>query len=82
MIKVEPIDSGRTQKSLNLVDVHYNLGLVYFDKGQYQKALEIWERTLARDPDNGILQERIAEAQACIRAGEESPAVGSAERTS
>jgi tetratricopeptide (TPR) repeat protein len=61
---------ARTQKALNLVDVHYNLGLVYYKKGQYREALEIWEKALGRDPGNVALEERITEAKA--RLGEES----------
>ena len=58
------MESGaRTQKSLDLVDVHYNLGLVYFKKGRYQEALETWEKGLARDPGNKALQERITEVR-------------------
>lgn len=68
LAKVEFMDSGaRTQKSLDLVDVYYNLGLVYFKKGQCQKALETWEKALGLDPGNGVLQERIAEARARLR---------------
>ena len=61
----EFMESGAlTQKSLSLVDVHYNLGLVYFKKGQYQEALETWEKGLTKDPGNEVLQERIAEVKA------------------
>lgn len=82
LTKVELAESGaRTQKAVDLVDVYYNLGMVYFKQGQYPKALEIWERTLARDPHNGILQERIAEVQTLIRAGGDRPALGSTGKT-
>ena len=60
----EFLDSGaRTQKALDLVDVHYNLGLVYFKKDQHRQALETWEKALARDPGNQMLKERIAEVK-------------------
>ena len=60
----EFVDSGaRTQKSLDLVDVHYNLGLVYFKKGKYREALETWEKGLTRAPGNEALQERIREVK-------------------
>ena len=55
---------ARTQKSLDLIDVHYNLGLVYYKKGQYREALEVWEKTLGRDPGNVALEARISEAKA------------------
>ena len=62
---VEYMESGaRTQKSLDLVDVYYNLGLVYFKKEQFQEALETWQKGMNRDPGNEALQERIEEAKA------------------
>lgn len=41
--------------------MQYSLGLVYYKKGDYGKALEAWERGLQQDPDNTFLKERIAE---------------------
>ncbi len=59
------MDSGaRTQKSLDLVDIYYNLGLVYFKQEQYSEALETWQKALERDPGNDALLERIEEAKA------------------
>jgi len=55
-----------TRKSLNLVKVQYDLGLVYFKKGQYQEALETWEKALIRDPRNELVQECIAEVKALL----------------
>ena len=68
LIEPEFMDSGaRTQKSLSLIDVHYNLGLVYFKKGKFQEALEVWEKALSREPGNEMLQERIAEVKARLQ---------------
>lgn len=61
--QAEFVDSDATQRSLGLVDVQYNLGLVYFKKEEYQKALETWQKALSMDPDNEILQQRIGEAR-------------------
>jgi Tfp pilus assembly protein PilF len=58
---------ARTQKSLDLVDVHFNLGLVYFKKGQHRQALETWEKALARDPGNQLLEEHVARAKASLQ---------------
>ena len=58
------LESGaRTQKSLNLVDVQYNLGLVYFKKEMYSEAIESWEKALEQDPGNEEIKDRIAEAK-------------------
>ncbi|MEW6755685.1 MAG: tetratricopeptide repeat protein [Candidatus Latescibacterota bacterium] len=67
---VEYMDSGaRTQKSLDLVDVHYNLGLVYYKKGRFAEALETWQKGLARDPSNQNLLARIAEVRRRLAQG-------------
>lgn len=61
-------ESGaRTQKSLDLVDVQYNLGLVYFKQGQYAEALQTWETALHRDAGNEALRARIAEVEDLLR---------------
>ena len=68
LIEPEFMDSGaRTQKSLSLIDVHYDLGLVYFKKGKFQEALEVWEKALSREPGNEMLQERIDEVKARLQ---------------
>lgn len=56
-------EGGRTQKALSLSDVHYNLGMVYYKKGEYHKALEYWERGMRQDPGNPFLQKCIAEVR-------------------
>ena len=55
-------ESGaQTRKSLDLVDVLYNLGLVYYKQGQHQEALETWQKALESDSGNEALVARIAE---------------------
>lgn len=61
-------EGGLTQKALSLADVQYNLGMVYFKKGEYHKALEYWEKGLRQDPGNEVLQKCIAEAKEKIQA--------------
>jgi tetratricopeptide (TPR) repeat protein len=63
-----PESGGRTQKALDLGGVHYSLGMIYFKKGQYRQALEIWEKALAKDPENQPLQERVVAARTKLRA--------------
>ena len=54
------LESGAvTRKALDVVDVYFNLGLVHYKKGEHRKALEVWEKALARDPGNELLQEHI-----------------------
>lgn len=65
----EVMESGAlTQKSLDLVDVHFNLGLVYFKKGDFNQAIATWQKALERDPGNELLQEHIDEAKAKLDA--------------
>lgn len=61
------MDSGaRTQKCLRLLDVHYNLGLVYYKKGNFDQALVAWRRAEELEPDNEDIRLRIAEAEVRI----------------
>ena len=43
---------GLTQKELKAVDIKTNLGLVYFNMGKYDEALEVLDKVLANDPGN------------------------------
>ena len=64
------LESGAvTRKALDVVDVYFNLGLVHYKKGQYEKALEIWEKALGRDPGNQHLQERIDQVKEQLAGG-------------
>ncbi len=56
-------DAALTQQSLRLSDVHYNLGMVYYKKGDYAKALEAWEKGIGQDPDNAVLKQSIQDVQ-------------------
>lgn len=61
--------AGQTQKSLKLSDVHYNLGLVYYKKEEFDKALEAWERGLQQDPDNPFLRKSVDDLKARLAGG-------------
>ena len=65
LAQLEYLESGaRTQKSIDLIDVYYNFGLVYYKQEQFQKAMETWQKALKRDPGNEELEARIEEAKA------------------
>jgi len=53
----------KTRVALNLTDVRFNLGLVYYKKGEYATAIKTWERELERKED-GRLVEWIEKARA------------------
>lgn len=61
-------DSGpdrKTRISLNLSDVRFNLGLVYFKKGDHLRAIETWEKELGRRPGERLVR-WIEKAKACL----------------
>ncbi len=55
----------KTRIALNLSDVRFNLGLVYFKKGDYARAIETWEKELDRGPDERLTS-WIGKAKACL----------------
>ena len=52
-----------TQESLDLFDVQYKLGLVYYRKGDYPRAVETWEKVLARRPGDIDLASLVEDAR-------------------
>jgi cytochrome c-type biogenesis protein CcmH/NrfG len=52
-----------TQKALDVTDVRYRLGMVYFKKDQYARAVEIWEKILAERPQDKDLERLIEDAR-------------------
>ncbi len=41
---------GGTQVEMKLTDVHFNLGMVYFKKGDFPEAVNMFEKVLANNP--------------------------------
>jgi tetratricopeptide (TPR) repeat protein len=60
-------EKGLTQKALSLSDVRYKLGMVYYQKGQYTQAVEIWQKLLEDHPDTPSVQSLIEQAEARSR---------------
>ena len=52
-----------TRKSLDVVDVRYRLGMVYFKQGQYKRAAELWEKILQDRPGDQALASQIQDAR-------------------
>ncbi len=50
-------------KNPNNADVHYNLGMAYYEKGHYGKAVGEWEKVLEIDPTFDPAKEKILEAK-------------------
>ena len=48
-----------TQGAMDIGDVRFKLGMVYFKKGEHKRAVETWEKVLLDDPDNVELKRLI-----------------------
>ena len=60
-------DGLRTQKSIEVSDIRHKLGVVYFKKGQYAKAVEIWRKVLQDAPDNLEVKTFIEKAEQAMK---------------
>ena len=52
-----------TQKTLKSAEVRYKLGIIYFKRGKYQKAIETWEKLLDEESDNFAVEQLIDNAR-------------------
>ena len=59
----EADSANMTQGAMNLSDVRFKLGMVYFKKGEYARAAEAWEKVLENNPDNVDLKRLIQDAR-------------------
>ncbi len=60
--KTEGIMVG-TQVEMKLTDVHFNLGMVYFKKGDFIKAVEMFEKVLGNAPAHQAAREMLAKSR-------------------
>ncbi len=60
---------GSTQGVVTLSDVKYKLGMVYFKKGDYARAIGTWQQVLKDEPDHPEANKLIQEAQAQLEKG-------------
>ena len=62
--KLTPMSSiGETQKAMDLIDVRYKLGMVYYKKGAFSQAIAMWTKVLQGDPDNLNVRSLIEKAE-------------------
>ena len=69
---LNPRDTATTQKSLDLSDVRFRLGMVYFRKGFYTRAAELWEKILEERPGDPDLEALINDARSRQETSEET----------
>ena len=56
-----------TQKTLNISDVQYKLGMVYFKKGDFPQAVAAWEKALQERPGDGELENLIRDTRSRLQ---------------
>ena len=52
---------------MKLSDIRLNLGIVYFKKGDYGKAIETFQKILNDKPDNAEAMEMLEQAQHMLK---------------
>jgi len=65
-----PDSANMTQGAMNLSDVRFKLGMVYFKKGEYARAAEAWEKVLEKNPDNVDLKRLVQDARSRLESSE------------
>lgn len=59
--------AAMTQKSMDVTDIRYKLGMVYYRKGSILQALEIWKRVLLQNPENESLRKLVEKTEIELR---------------
>lgn len=59
--------AAMTQKSMDVADIRYKLGMVYFRKGSIGQALEIWKKVLLQNPENESLRKLVEKTEIELR---------------
>ena len=60
---IREVEGAMTQKIVNLSDIRYKLGLVYYKKGDLSNAIRTWRKILDENPDYAELRELIQKAE-------------------
>ncbi len=55
-----------TQQELNVNDIRYNLGVVYFKQGRYDIAMSNFKKVLDKNPDNKMAKKMLTRAHQAI----------------
>jgi tetratricopeptide (TPR) repeat protein len=51
-----------SQKNLNVTDVCINVGVIYLKQGQYDLAIQYFDKVLVKDPENKVAKQMKEEA--------------------
>lgn len=63
------VGSVITQRSMDVTDIWYKLGMVYYKKRNLSQALDLWRKVLIQDPDNTTLRDLIERTEAELQEG-------------
>ncbi len=73
LLPFSAVGAMNTQKTLDIADVQYKLGMVYFKKEDYLRAAEVWEKVLKERPDDSELKALIQDARSRHKASGDQP---------
>ena len=59
-ITISPFVAYKIQTGADCCDGYNNLGVIYFERGQYHEAVLMFKRVLSLDPDNRLAGENLA----------------------
>jgi len=59
--------SKNTQRAIDVTEVKYRLGIIYFKKGKVNEAIESWKQVLALDPYHRGAQDMLRQAEQQVR---------------
>ncbi|MFH1008387.1 MAG: tetratricopeptide repeat protein [Candidatus Latescibacterota bacterium] len=62
-----------TLQALDVSEVRYKLGLIYYRRGDLSEAIEIWKRVLEDNPENLAVKLLVEKAQEEEKAERDSP---------
>ncbi len=66
--------SGRsdfeTMRDLKVSDIQFDLGVLYYNEGKYEQALEVFEKIRAANPENSQVKEMTELARAQLPDGD------------
>ncbi|MFQ5602957.1 MAG: tetratricopeptide repeat protein [bacterium] len=56
-----------TQRAMRVSDIQFNLGMVYFNMGKYEQALQNFEKCIEESPDNLSFREMYEKAKLALK---------------
>ncbi len=64
------LEGMSTHRSLNILEIQYRLGMVYFRKGDYVRAVAVWEKVKKGRPRDSRLDGILDDARSRLQESE------------